>query len=246
MSKDWDWLNANKLTFNVKKSNFVIFHPKGRRVNQQVEIKLTDNNTNSSTYFEQKEYVKYLGILIDNHLTWKPYIDYVTTKISKAIGVIARLRHLVPQSTLLNLYRSLIFPYLSYGLIAWGQGSKSNLNKVLMLQKRVIRLVHFLPYRDHSLPIFVSSNILPIELLYFETVSVFMHDGSNDTAPENLCDAFTRPDKYTHITPDQPLREFFYVKPSRLNLMRNSVARFGTFLWNSLRHYVIYIVLSGY
>ena len=155
LSKDWDWQNANKLTLNVKKSNFVIFHPKGRRVNQQVEIKLTDNNTNSSTYFEQKEYVKYLGILIDNHLTWKPHIDYVTTKISKTIGVIARLRHLVPQSTLLNLYRFLIFPYLSYGLIAWGQDSKSNLNKVLMVQKGVIRLVHFPPYRDHSLPFFV-------------------------------------------------------------------------------------------
>ena len=66
---------------------------KDQKVNHQVEIKLTDNNTNSSTYFEQKEYVKYLGILIDNHLTWKPYIDYVTTKISKTIDVIARLRH---------------------------------------------------------------------------------------------------------------------------------------------------------
>ena len=127
-----------------------------QKVNHQVKIKLTDNNTNSSTYFEQKEYVKYLGILIDNHLTWKPHIDsdYVTTKISKTIRVIARLWHFVPQSTLLNLYRSLIFPYLSYGLIAWGQASKSNLNEVLMLQKRVIRLVYFLPYRDHSLPFF--------------------------------------------------------------------------------------------
>ena len=45
LSKVWDWLNANKLTLNVKKSNFVIFQPKGRRSNNQVKIKLIDNNT---------------------------------------------------------------------------------------------------------------------------------------------------------------------------------------------------------
>lgn len=58
LSKVWDWLNANKLTLNVKKSNFVIFQPKGRRSNHQVKIKLIDNNTNSSTNLEQKVYVK--------------------------------------------------------------------------------------------------------------------------------------------------------------------------------------------
>ena len=99
-----------------------------------------------------------------------------------------------------------------------------------MLQKRVIRLVHFLPYRDHSLPFFVSSNILLIELLYFETVSVLMHDVSNNTAQENLYDAFTRSRQiHSHKTRSASAGNC-YVKPSRLNLMR----RFGTALWNSL------------
>ena len=176
--------------------------------------------------------MKYLGILIDNHLTWKPHIDldYVTTKISKTIGVIARLWHFVSQSTLLNLYRSLIFPYLSYGLIAWGQASKSNLNKVLMP-------CSFSPVQRSFSSFFVSSNILPIELLYFETVSVFMHDGSNDTAPENLCDAFTRSRQIHSHNTRSASAGIFYVKPSRLNPMRNSVARFGTFVEFSEYHY---------
>ena len=101
-----------------------------------------------------------------------------------------------------------------------------------MLQKRVTRLAYFLPYREHSLPFFVPSNILPIELLYFETVSVFMHDVSNHAAPENLCDALTR-SRQIHNTRSTSAGNF-YVKPSRLNLMRNSVARFGIVLWNSL------------
>ena len=65
-------------------------------------------------------YSVYLGILLDSNLSWK-----FALKISKIIGVIARLRHFVPLCTLLNIYRSLIFPYLSYGLAAWGQAAKN-------------------------------------------------------------------------------------------------------------------------
>ena len=74
-----------------------------------------------------KNYVKYLGILIDKNLSWKIHIDNAATKLSKTVGLIAKLRHFVHQHTLLNIYRALILPYLSYGLIVWGQASKTHL-----------------------------------------------------------------------------------------------------------------------
>ena len=64
-----------------------------------------------------KNYVKYLGILIDKNLSWKIHIDYVATKLCKPVGLIAKLRHFVPQRTLLNICRALILPHLYYGLI---------------------------------------------------------------------------------------------------------------------------------
>ena len=60
---------------------------------------------------ECKEYVKYLAVLIDSHLSWKFHIDYVASKLSKIVGIIARLRHFVPFNTLLSIYQSLMFPY---------------------------------------------------------------------------------------------------------------------------------------
>ena len=84
-----------------------------------------DNSTHTFTSLECKEHVKYLGILLDSNLSWKFHIEYVALKISKIIGVIARLRHFVPLCTLLNIYSSLIFPYLSNGLAAWGQAAKT-------------------------------------------------------------------------------------------------------------------------
>ena len=55
-----DWLHANKLTLNTKKSNYVIFHPYQKKMNYQVQLKLFDPNTNSVAYLEQQDYVKYL------------------------------------------------------------------------------------------------------------------------------------------------------------------------------------------
>ena len=132
-----EWLNANKLTLNAKKSNYVIFRPYQRKLGYSVNIKMFDNSTHTFTSLECKEHVKYLGILLDSNLSWKFHIEYVALKISKIIGVIARLRHFVPLCTLLNIYRSLIFPYLSYGLAAWGQAAKTHLQKLLRYCKSV-------------------------------------------------------------------------------------------------------------
>ena len=71
------------------------------------------------------------------------HIEYVALKISKIIGVIARHRHFLSLCTLLNIYRSLIFPYKSNGLAAWGQATKTHLQKVLLLPKRVLLLMYF-------------------------------------------------------------------------------------------------------
>ena len=58
-----------------------------------------------------KTYVNYLGVLINGNLSWEQHIDFVSMKISKGIGIIATLRHLMPFCTLLNIYRLLIEPY---------------------------------------------------------------------------------------------------------------------------------------
>ena len=84
-----EWLSANKLTLNIKKSNFVIFRPYQKKLTFSVRIKIFDNVIGENLYLENKEYVKYLGILIDRHLSWKYQIDYISTKISKSVGLFA-------------------------------------------------------------------------------------------------------------------------------------------------------------
>ena len=164
LKKLYLWLASNKLTLNTKKTNFVIFHPYQKSVDYLPQLKIFDTDTNQYVSLEMKNYVKYLGILIDKNLLWKIHIDNVATKLSKTVGLITKLRHLVPQHTLLNIYRALILPYLSYGLIVWGQASKTHLTKILLLQKKVIRFIFFANRKVHAIPLFTDANILPIGL----------------------------------------------------------------------------------
>ena len=151
LHKAYEWLTANKLTLNAKKSKFIIFHPHQKKINYQLNLEIFDNDSKTFLPLEQKLYVKYLGILIDSSLSWKYHFAHITSKISKTIGIISRLRYYVPTNTLLTIYRSLIFPYLSY---VWGQVAQTYINQVLALQKRALRLIYFSPYRQHAIPVF--------------------------------------------------------------------------------------------
>ena len=132
------WLMANKLSLNTKKSNFVIYWPCQKRMNFHVTIKLF-HYKNSLILLERKDYVKYLGVLVDSTLTWRQHILFISSKISKSLGFISRLRHFVPTDTLLSIYQSLIQPYITYRIAVWGQAAQTNLEKLLTLEKRALR-----------------------------------------------------------------------------------------------------------
>ena len=88
-----EWQTANKQTLNAKKSNFVIFRPRQKELDHNVNLNGINNDTNALTPLECKEYVKYLGVLIiiDSHLSWKFHVDYVTSKLSKIRVTLVRL-----------------------------------------------------------------------------------------------------------------------------------------------------------
>ena len=181
-----------------------------------------------------KEYVKYLGVMIDNHLSWKHHINYVALKISRNIGILSKLRHFVPPKTLFGIYNSLIFPYLSYGLVAWGQAAKVHLEKLLTLQKRAVRLINFAPFRSHAVPYFLHSNIMPITMLYFKLSSMLMFDVYNNTAPHNISHLFIPTQQIHSYSTRSSSSGNYYISHSRLNQKNDSFSIMGAKIWNSI------------
>ena len=230
----YDWLIANKLSLNIKKSNFVIFRPRQKKVNHQINLRMFDHHTNSYISLERKEFIKYLGVLIDETLSWGHHIAHIASKISKSIGVISRLRHFVPLSTLKHIYRSLIQPYLLYGIVAWGQAAKIYRDKILILQKRALRLMYFGDYRSHAIPFFVSSRFLPLDMLYFKSVAILMHDITNNLSPPNISNLFTYQANIHSYETRSSSRGDYFVKSSRLDIQKKAFSRNGVRIWNSL------------
>ena len=79
--------------------------------------------------------IKFLGILINDKLSWSPHLNYFCNLISRNVGILNKLKHIFPSNILLNIYNALILSHISYGILAWGRANESLLNKILILQK---------------------------------------------------------------------------------------------------------------
>ena len=230
-----DWLTSNKLYLNTKKSNFLLIHPYQKRASYHPNISIFDNEKNRFANLESKDYIKYLGVLIDKNLSWKFHIDAVATKISKIVGLITKIRHFTPRRVLLNIYQALIQPYLTYGLVSLGQSSKANLNKILTLQKRALRMIYFVHSRAHAIPLFIDANVLPLAFLYYESVSNLMHVVSNNNTPLNILNFFQKLSVVHSCNTRSSTSGKFYVQSSRLEIQKRSFSRFSVKLWNAWR-----------
>jgi len=229
-----EWLAAHKLSLNIKKCNFVIFRPYQKKINYNINIKIKDFNSQNCISLANKDYVKYLGLLLDSTLSWKHHINYISSKISKSVGLLAKLRHYIPRETLFSLYWALVHPYLNYGLVAWGQASKSSLNKILVIQKRALRLIFFSNYNDSAIPLLIKSQIPPLNIMYFSSLANLMHNVVNKHAPFNLSHLFTSVRHQHNYSTRSSTTNNFFIESSNLNIHLNLFSRLGARLWNSI------------
>ena len=118
----YDWLCSNKLTLNLSKTKYVVFQPRQKlNYNLYTPLKLADQ------YLEQSHSVNYLGLIVDCSLSWHHHIDYISSKISKSINIIAKLKRHVPNKSVTSIYYALIYPYLTNGChISSGKAAKQS------------------------------------------------------------------------------------------------------------------------
>ena len=126
------WLNDNKLFMNVSKTQFMIFSGK-KYEDHLINLHIEGNS------LERVYKSKFLGVVIDDKLTWKDHILHVSKKVSKGLGIILKARKCLNNNTLLSLYYSFIYPYLTYCNQIWGNIPASNLQKLIVFQKTCYR-----------------------------------------------------------------------------------------------------------
>ena len=173
MRKLNEWYKSNKLFLNYDKTKYVIFRTRNKRVPEEIPIFI------EQTKLERVHTVKFLGVFINEFLDWKYHIDNVSSKISRNIGILLKLRYFVHYDILLLLFHSLIQSHLKYCNMIWGNTFKTHLMKLSILQKKAMRIITKSKFDTPSLPLFVKMNILPlIEQINMDTL-LFMYKLKN-------------------------------------------------------------------
>ena len=106
---------------------------------------------------------KFLGIIIDNQLTWKWHINYIAGKIARGIGMLIKARQFLNKVGLMSLYYSFIYPYLTYCNHIWGATYKTRLKRLVILQNKAIRVLAQAGNRTSSDPLYKKLNIMKLE-----------------------------------------------------------------------------------
>ena len=163
------WMRANKLSVNIKKTSFMIFRPKRKNIPNDLPPILLDNKQ-----LLKVKSIKFLGVILDETISWVEHINNVKNKISKSIGVIAKARKYLNACTLLTLYYSFVYPHLLYCVETWGRACETYLLPILLLQKKSLRLVKSVPKTYESKLLFSELKVLPLNKLYQYTVALFM------------------------------------------------------------------------
>ena len=173
----------------------MLFVTKGKKIDSSVSIKIGDELIN------RVNHTKFLGIIIDDKLNWSYHIANVKNKISKGLGIIWKAKRLLTEKTLLTLYFSFIYPYLHYGIMAWGKADVTYLGSLIKLQKRAVRLISSAPRLAHTLPLFRKLKLLKLCDIYVLNIMLFMFKFKHYLLPRVFDNMFVlNSDIHNHFT----------------------------------------------
>ena len=151
-----NWIVANSLSLNVNKTVYILFS--GRKPVENVPSLILFNSD-----ILRKKDTRFLGLIIDEKLSWKAHALFIKGKISRMLGIVYKLNNCLTSSAIKTIYYSLIYPHLQYGIIFWGAVCKSNFVQIFRSQKKCIRLIANSRQYDHTGPLFKQFRILKLE-----------------------------------------------------------------------------------
>ena len=165
----------------------MIFHQPKSRIRVPA-IKMND------TQIQYSESFNFLGITIDQHLSWKAHSDKISNKISRSMGILNKLKYILPLSVKIKIYNAIILPHMNYGILVWGYNS----NAILKLQKKVVRVITCAKYNAHTDPLLKQLKLLKISDIFTICKLKFYYKYINKRLPVNLQKLPFRPNQELH------------------------------------------------
>ena len=247
------WFRANKMKVNTSKTKFIIFHHRGRKINlDNISIFYNDNEPGCSdpklifqldrihNNHEKPECRAYksLGIFLDEHLSFNHHINHLSKKLSKAIFIINRVKHFLPQRILRSIYFAIFHSHISYCTSIISCTSNQNIERLVKLQKKIIRIITLSGYRDHTEPLFKRLRIMPFRKLIYNSQMTIMHSIHHKYSPESLHNIFPS-NNNRNLGYELRNNEDYSIPRIRFEYLRNFPLYSFPSTWNSAPDYKI-------
>ena len=204
----------------------MVFGPRNKPNFDNVDIKVGEKTIEIVTT------TRFLGVILDNNLNWKNHITHTSKKLAKSIGIISIAKRNLNQKTLLQLYFSFLYPYLTYCVLIWGNAPNTILWPIYRLQKLAIRIVANLKRRDSSLTFCKKHQLLRLPDIYTLNLGVFMYKFKNSLLPTTFDRFFTTNQDHHRY----PTRSANQLRPPlvKTKLAENFITKAGVGLWNEI------------
>jgi hypothetical protein len=274
------WFKANKLVVNSSKTKYMIFRAKNRNINlngkeiymdfnepngifrPELRINLTrvhnDADKNNQTY-------KLLGVAFDEYLSFNQQITQMQRKISRSLYLLNRSKNFLTKNALRMLYFATVHSHLMYCPIITSICSKTNMNKLFVLQKKAVHIITGSKVNDHTPPLFIEQAIMPLDMIIKQAKLKFMHSVKFNYCPKSFINVFVENRAEDHnydlrnmqdfLVPRARIKHFkripIYTLPDKWNncgdlQFYSNVTTFKITLYETLfREYAIFHNLTG-
>ncbi len=149
LDKIREWLKVNKLSLNIKKTKYMIFHMPQKRI-KKLSLQIDCIKIDRVTDFN------FLGLIINENLNWKMHVEKVANGISKTIGILNRLKHVLPLNIETTLYNSLVLSHINYCFLVL----EYEFHRIKKRLKKTIRIITVSKYNAHTEPRFKDLKII--------------------------------------------------------------------------------------
>lgn len=222
------WLCNNSLNVNIKKTKYMILKSKHKNLDTYSHRDLIiDNNK-----IEQVIEYKYLGVLIDENLTFSNHASYVTKKISKKVNYVCRMGRDLSSWSKLLVYKTIILPHFSYCATILYMFSKGETDVLQKKQNRILRCILGCSRYTRIKDMLKTTNLLSVrQTIYFNTMIVIFKI-KNDMYPQHIIDRIQLVSDIHNY--DTRTRLDFYVPLENSAFVRNSLFHRGLIDFNDL------------
>ena len=181
-----DWFDSNKLTLHLGKTSYTIFHATNK------PHPCSDNFIFKGVTIYKSPTTKYLGLYIDDKLSWVNHINDVRNSLVKFIGIFYHLRNFLPHSTAIQIYYSFIYSKIKYAIEIYGTAKASLLKPLQVLQNKLLKLLSCKPIRYSTNILHSEHNLLMVSDIHTFSMGCFIYKYCNNMLPNAISHTVSR------------------------------------------------------